>query len=473
MSNVHRNSINSFTILITALALQFALLTVWSGPTTGVAFAQEEKKEPVNKKRPLKGKRVQALSGPVNKLITKANELYDAKDVAGASREVNKAKALKDLRPYDIAQINYFSGVLNSEAEKYRAALADFNTVIKQPDLPEGLKQQTYGALAQISFLLEDYDAAIRYANEYITNVGPIAQMYIVIGQAYYQKGQYKNMIAPIETAIKMTEDAGGKTNETWWQLLRVAYWEQKNYRKVKDIMEVLVSNWPKKSYWLQLSAVYSELDDEDRQLAAYEAAYDQGMLESSSELVTMGQLFMQGGAPYKGAKVMQEGLNSGAIERNVRNLRALAQAYQMAQEDRKALDPLNQAAKLSDDGELYVRLARSYLNLSEYKLCIDASSKALNKGGLKGKGDTHVVMGKCQFENKQYSRAKTAFQNAVKFERTKKTARAWLGYVSNEQARLKQLEDSLKLVRRGNKSPDVDTVETEAPAAEEAIETT
>lgn len=461
---------NRFVLLAVLLAMQSLALV--ATPVTGgaQAVAQDAEEEEVNKKRPLKGRKVQALSPAVNKIITQANELVDAKDMAGARREVDKAKALEGLKPYDVAQIYSFSGFLNFDAENYRGSMNDFNKVLQQPDLPDGLKQQAYRALAQLSFVQEDFDSAIRYAQGYLDEVGPDATMYIVIGQAYYEKSDYNRMIPPVEQAIKMTQEAGGDTREGWWQLLRVGYWEKKNYPKVREIMEVLVTNWPKKTYWLQLGAVYSELNDESRQLAAYEAAYDQGMLESSSELMTMGQLLMQSGAPYKGAKVIEKGLAEDKIEKTARNYRTLAQAWQMAQEDRRAIGPLNQAARLSDDGELYVRLAYSYLNLSEFDQCIEASNSAINKGGLKNKGDTYVVMGKCQFEKKRYGSAKTAFQNAARYDKTKQQAQNWLTYVANEQARLKQLEDSLKQLERANKAA---SERIESQGMPEATETT
>ncbi|MBT8422273.1 MAG: tetratricopeptide repeat protein, partial [Gammaproteobacteria bacterium] len=241
-----------------------------------------------------------------------------------------------------------------------------------------------------------------------------------------------------------LARERGTKPKEQWYLLQRVAYWEKEDYRKVRSILEILVTNWPKKEYWSQLSGIYYELKDESRQLAAYEAAYDQGLLETSSELTQMAQLFMQSEVPFKGAQVLEEGLASGKIEKNERNLRLLSQAWQMAQEDRKAIEPLQQAAKLSNDGDLYARLATSYLNLDQYKNCISASRNAINKGGLKYPGDTWLVLGMCQFENKQLSAAKTSFQNAAKYDKSAKNARSWITYTENEQARLQQLQESL-----------------------------
>ncbi len=170
-------------------------------------------------------------------------------------------------------------------------------------------------------------------------------------------------------------------------------------------------------------------------------------MLTKSAELVQMAQLFMQAETPYKGARVLEKGFEAEIIERNVRNLRLQSQAWQLAREDRKAIPPLKEAAGMSDDGELFSRLAQSHLNLSEYKSCISASSKAIKKGGLKNKGSTYLIQGMCQFELDKLTEAKASFRQAAKYKKVAKNARSWIDFVESEESRLKQLERSMQMV--------------------------
>lgn len=437
-----------------AKALLFTLATaiIYTAPVLSdidgvLAIAQDSDKE--DSKAPFKGKKVQTLGKKVYELITEANELADNKDEAGARRLIEKGKAFEDLTPYEIAQLHNFSGFLYYNDGKYPQAKRDYETVLKQPEIPEGLRQQSLRILAQIMYVTEDYQNSIRYAQQYMDEAGEDPDMYSLIGTSYFQLDQLPKIIPPLERAIELAKERGVSTKENWWLLLRAAYWDKKDYRKVREILETLVVNWPKKDYWTQLSAIYYELKDEPKQLAAYEAAHDQGLLERSSELIQMAQLFMQAEVPYKGAKVLEKGLADGIVEKNVRSYRLLSQAWQMAQEDRKAIGPLNEAASLSDDGELYARLAQSYLNLSEYKNCIDASRKALDKGKLKATGNAWLIMGMCQFETKALNSAKASFQSAAKFEKSAKNARNWLKYVDNEQERVRQLQESLDVLRK------------------------
>jgi tetratricopeptide (TPR) repeat protein len=415
------------------------------------AIAQEEE----DKDAPMKGKQSATLSKRVYELISEANEKVDAEDYAGARELLDKVKAMPKLSTYETAQMYSFYGFLYFNSEQFAKAREAYEQVLKQPDLPEGLVQQTYRTLAQLAFATEDYQQAIKYANDYMAQTGPDAEMYVIIGTAYYQlaadkgdratKDDFRKIISPVETAIKMSEEKGNSGKEQWWLLLRVAYWELDDYKKVKEILEMLVVNWPKKEYWTQLSGIYFELKDEPRQLAAYEAAYDQGLLNKSAELVQMSQLHIQAEAPYKGARVLEKGFEAGIVERNVRNLRLMSQAWQLAAEDQKAIGPLEEAAGMSEDGELYARLAQSHLNLSQFKPCIGASNKALQKGKLKNTGNAYLILGMCQTELGQLAEAKTTFGKAAQYDKVAKNATSWINYVSSEQSRLEQLERSLK----------------------------
>jgi len=461
--------LNGIPAVACRVAIAIVAGMVLQGPAlltdSGVATAQEEEKD---EKAPMKGRKTESLSKKVYEAITEANELVDKEDYNGARKVLDRVKAMPKLSEYETAQLYSFYGFLYFNAENYVEAKKAYNTVLQQPELPEALQQQTIRTLAQLAFVTEDYPQAIEYANKYINDVGPDADMYVVIGTAYYQMEKFDQIVPPVSKAIQLANEKGQKTKEQWLLLLRVAYWEQGDYGKVKEILEQLVVGWPKKEYWTQLSGVYYELKDEPRQLAAYEAAYDQGLLESSAELVQMAQLFMQSDIPYKGARVMEKGLEAEAIERTERNLRLYSQAWQLAQEDRKAIDPLKEAAGMSDDGELYSRLAQSYLNLSEYSQCIDASNKAVSKGGLKNPGNAYLVLGMCQFEKGSLSSAKGSFRKAARHDKAAKNAASWISYVDNELERKRQLEESLRRVRDIEAGGNGDGEEPEAADAEE-----
>lgn len=205
-----------------------------------------------------------------------------------------------------------------------------------------------------------------------------------------------------------------GPTKENWWLLLRAAYFELDNIPKVRFVLERLLIEWSKKEYWTQLAAIYGQEELEEKQISAYATAYQEGFLEKSSEYVQMAQLYLSKEVPHKAAVVLQTGFDEGIVDKEVKNLRLLSQAWFLAQEDQMAIIALREAAKLSDDGELDVRLARSLANIADYKSCVNAAQTGIQKGGLKRDDESYITLGMCQFEEDMYEDSKNSFKLAT-----------------------------------------------------------
>jgi DNA-binding CsgD family transcriptional regulator len=227
--------------------------------------------------------------------------------------------------------------------------------------------------------------------------------------------------------------------------LLNVFYYELEDYPNVIETLRTLIQTWPKREYFIQLSAMYGQEGNELAQLALWETAYEAGWLTRSNELVQLAQLLLGTDIPVKAAKIMQEGLDGGTIESTETNWRVLAQSWQLAQEDEKAIPAMTRAAGLASDGEIDLRLAQSYQNLARYDECVESARTAIRKGELRREDQANMILGACLFELKQYGQARTAFQAAAEDSRSRTNARSWLDYVDVEEDRERQLFESAR----------------------------
>ena len=215
-----------------------------------------------------------------------------------------------------------------------------------------------------------------------------------------------------------------GPTKENWWLLLRAAHFELDDIKNVRVILERLLIEWPKKEYWTQLSAVYGQLKFDDKQISSYRTAYEEGFLVRSNELVQMAQLYLSMEVPYKAAVILQKGVDAGQVDLEVKNWRLLSQAWFLAQDDQMAIAALREAAKLSDDGELDIRLARSLANIANFEGCVNSATTAISKGDLKRDDESYITLGMCQFEVASYEGSKESFGFAeIDAERRKELA--------------------------------------------------
>jgi len=399
--------------------------------TAGSSFAAEQdakEREPKNTKETV------AMSQAVYEKLTEIQELVEAKDYASAQRLIDEIKGKKGLTPYELAQIWNITGYSYYLQEDYAQAIRAYDQVIAQPDLPEALMQSTLKTKAQLQFTQEDYEGALLTVRKLMAVVSePSADVMMLEGQALFQLARYEEALKPIKGAIDMYKEQGQIPKENWLLLLRVIYFEQKDYESMISVVEELIMYYPKDTYLLTLAGIYSELGDTKKQLALTEVLYEKGYLSTSSNITNLANLYLLHGLPYKAAVLLEKEIKDEVVEANERNLRLLSQAWYVAREDEKAIPPLRRAAELSNDGELYVRLAQAYINLEQWGDAAEAVQQALKLGGIKRNDTANIMLGMALFNQKRLEQARRAFMLAAEDNRSKRAATQWVAYVDSE----------------------------------------
>ena len=94
------------------------------------------------------------------------------------------------------------------------------------------------------------------------------------------------------------------------------------------------------------------------------EAAYEQGFLDRSSELVTMAYLYLNAEVPYYAGSVIEQGFKDELVDDKSKNYELGGSAWAQAREIAKSIPMMEKAAAKSDDeGERHVRLGNVYLD--------------------------------------------------------------------------------------------------------------
>ena len=431
--------------LVTALiVLSLAGLFI-AGPVNLVstAYAAEEEK-------PRKTRRVPSMSEKVYKKLAEAQEAIDIKDYALAEQLLREMlNRSKRFNKNEIGQVHSMLGYTFFLREDYKSAIREYKIVVAQgEDIPEGLETTTLYTLAQLSFVEGQYQAALDYMETWITkatNPGPEPQIFM--GQVYYQMKDYPAAIVKIENGIRLAEERGTKIKENWWALLNYLYYEQENMPKVIEILEILVRDFPKRDYWVRLAGMYGQEGDEKRHLHTLQAAYAGDFLDKETDLTNLAGLLMQDEVPYKAAKVLAQGIDDDVVEKSAKNLRALGQAWQLAQEVEKAIPVLEDAAKLSDDGRIYDQLSYVYLEADRYDDCVRSTNDALNKGGLRKKQSTYFIRGLCMYNQDNLDTARGSMVSCRNEARRKeddlniRTCSQWITFIDREKDRNAQLQ--------------------------------
>lgn len=386
-----------------------------------------------------------AMRDRVYSKLSRAEKAAEAGDFERAFAELGAVERAKDLTPYERAQLWTTYGFAHYRNDDIARSIESYGKVLEQEELPEALRTSTLYTLAQLTFQQERFEETTGHLREWLAlTPQPGPDPYLLLGQSYTQLGRYDEATAAVRRAVTIAERTGRRVEENWYLLLRVLYYERKDWEQLTDVLEQLVLRFPKKEYWSQLAAVYGQTGNERRQTAVYEVAYRQRYLDREDDVILFAQLLLAEETPYRAAVVLQESIDAGTLAPSDVHLRFLAQAWTLAHEQDRAIATLRRASQAAADGEIDARLAILLLDAGSFEDAAAAARTALDKG-VDRADDVRVTLGMALFERNDLQAAREAFLRAAEAEESRQIALQWIAYIDAEQARRKQMEQSLQ----------------------------
>ncbi|MDB2451606.1 tetratricopeptide repeat protein [Gammaproteobacteria bacterium] len=456
----------------------FALLAFcFSYPST---YVEAQSSTKTNKQ--IKYKKARALQAKTAKQMAKVYEALEEVDEKGEPAPdmvvvteilTNLRNDQANLKSYDRSVVWNSWGYVYFTEGKYDEAMKAYENVINEPEVTLPIRNAALFTLAQLNLVKENYKKGIELILQWMNEVETItAQSWSLLGQAYFQQGDYKKAMSSMKKAISMSEEEGYKPKENWYVIVAACIGELKKEIGEKnallqqlDIYEILVNLYPKKLYFIQLGGVYGQLGREKDYMITLKAAHAKDFLDKESEYLALAQLLLLNQNPYWAAQVLVSGQKkittftetvidktsgeetkiekTGPVVRsNEKNLKLLADSWRMAQEIDKAIPVLEKAASLSKDGKSYVLLGNLYLGEDKVQKAVDAIKKGLKKGKIDKLSQVHLTLGQAYFELQKFEDAKKEFRIAArdKDKKVKTTANNWIKYTENEEIRVKNL---------------------------------
>ena len=426
------------------------------------------------KKTNIKYKKARALQTGTAKKMAKVYEALEVVDEKGEPDPdmetvlsiLNELRRdMANLKSYDRSVMwNAWAFVYFSDG-KYEQAMDAYYRLINEPEVTIGLRVGALLSLAQLHLVQENYKEGIELILQWMNEVEKVtAQSYSLLGQAYYQTGDFRKSLTSMETAVTMAEEEGYKPRENWYVIMAACIGELKKdigekeslLRQI-DIYEILVNLYPKKQYFIQLGGSYGQLGREKDYMITLKAAHQKDFLNKESEYLALTQLLLLNQNPYWAAQVFVSGQKKmitivdekteeekivPVIKDTEKNLKLLADAWRMAQEIDKAIPILEKAANMSKDGESFVLLGNLYLSEDRVEKAVEAINKGLEKGKVKKLSQVYLTLGQAYFELEKFDDAKKNFRIAArdKDKKIKQQANNWIKYTENEEIRVANL---------------------------------
>jgi tetratricopeptide (TPR) repeat protein len=411
--------------------------------TAAQAQEDQEGDEPRRRTR-----RAMAISESVNKKLAHVSELLNP---AEEGAKPNLPGALQEAleidhsrwNEYERAQLWNMLGGIYVQMEKYTKAIEYYKKYVETPSIPEPNMLNVSYYLAQLYLATENYKEAIRLLEQYIALSEIVgADHYYKLGQAYYMADNLDKSLPNIDKAVQLYEGSDRLPPEGLYQYQMSLYHTKENYPKVISILEKLVRHYPKVTHWRTLASIYGVAGRPLDQMHAFDAIYLMGALEKEKELRLLASLYLEQEYSYKAAKILQKGVDQKQVEKTSKNLELLAAAWSLAKEQDKSIPIMEEAAKKSEDGELYARLSQLYLSIDNYQGAVKAGKEAL-KRDLKKPSDVHLYLGMSLYNLEKFDDALKAFRQARKDKTVAKQANLWIRLVESEKARIEKLNET------------------------------
>ncbi len=373
------------------------------------------------------------LSPEVHKQLVGVQELLQNEQHQKALTQLRTLSANPELSPYEAALVQQTLGYAYAGLEQYDQAATAFQKSLAGTALPPAALQTVRYNLAQMLMIAERYEEGAHMLETWLANEEkPSPQARISLAQAYVQLNRY----ARAEQTIKQALGETTSFHEAWYQLLVAAQIEQKKFSQAASTLQQLLSRYPKKkTYWQQLSQVYSQEEKHKRAASTLAMAYKLGILNEREALQVV-QYYLHLGLPYKAADLLADGLKKKIVQDADANRELLATCWLHARESQRALDVLEQSAQGAQTGEVDLRRAEILVQLERWQEVATTVSEGLRKGGLANTGKAFLLLGIAEYRSGKLDESKAAFSEATAHKSSAKQARQWLKLIEQENAK-------------------------------------
>lgn len=384
------------------------------------AYAQDEDDGP---REPPATRRSDTLSERVYRVIAEIQEMLSPTeegvepDLAGAKEELDDLNERYDsLNDFEKSTLLNFYTNYYLAVEDIQSALDTFERILQIENLRVDSRLRALQSSGQLYAAEERFEEAIGRLNTWRElSDEESSTVFQILALAHYNLQEYDIAIPHLLSYMEMLRTEGREIAKNIYGLLNVMYIEQENYSAALDVTKTMVALFDEASDWRNLAAIYGYLDDEPKRIQSLELAYQQGFLESEGEFLNLAQSLAGIDAPYRGLKILEDGMEKGIVEVNGDNLRRLTQMYIMSAEFEAAVEPAEQLVDVVDDAEAWDYLGYIYLMNRDYESAVDAMQNALNRGGLENEGEVQLSLARALVELDRFDEALTAAQAAVR----------------------------------------------------------
>jgi tetratricopeptide (TPR) repeat protein len=373
-------------------------------------------------------KNSKALAKP----LQAATDSFKAKKYQDAIAKLRVAEGTPGKTPYDQHLINEMMSYSCVRINDYACAEKTYEALLTDGFTTPAQIQSDVRALVIINNQLKAYDKALEFGNRAIKDGFADEETRVLVGQAYYLKGDYKGAVKFEESHIDALTKAGQVPKLDLLSITRSACARLDDKACETRQLERLVTYYPKPEYWQGLLiSLERQATGDTNKMQVYRLMNDVGVLTQADAYGEMGSIAMDQGAPAEAQHALENGLAKGVFASDAHALaraqRALESAKKQAAADQANLPNAEKAADAAADGQAAATVGQAYFGYQQYDKAVAELTKALTKGGLKNAADTRLLLATAQLKAGHKDDALKTFRQVKGDPTLERVANLWV----------------------------------------------
>ncbi len=333
---------------------------------------------------------------------------------AEAIRLLKEAKAKAPLSREEEQGVNELMIWAASSAKDHRLVIQTVDERIATGRVTGADLQRKLRLKATTQYSLKDYQAAAAT----LEKIGTLnTDDLILLANSQMALRSYGPAATTLERAVTAADKSNKPATVKSKLLLALhkAYQETGNDAKRMQTLHRLIVTAPSKDSFKWVASAYEVQSNRDPvvMINIYRLGAARNLL-SPEHYARYAETALDVSSPGEAAAMLEKGMASGAIKKDDRNNRLLADAKAQVARVKAALPQQEVEAKAIQTGEPEAKVAIGYFTLRNFAKASEAAKRGVEKGKLRRADDLHMLLGVALVESKKAAEARNAFKAAA-----------------------------------------------------------
>jgi tetratricopeptide (TPR) repeat protein len=347
-----------------------------------------------------------------------------------ALAKLKDVQAVPNKTPAEEHLMNEMLGYVYVKTNQYGEAVKVYEADLESGQVPNSEVPKRVRQLLTMHYQLKNYDKVLAYGDRAIKGGYADDDIYTYMGQAYYQKGDFKGAAKFIDAYVGNLIKAGKKPKEQLLVMIQNSCTRTSDGECLQRTLERLVSYYPKPAYWQSLvDAMYKQQSSDAVLMQVYRLATAVDVLNRANDYTEYAQLAMDAGSPGEAQSILEKGFQKKIFTepRDIeKNKRLLESAKKQVAASQAQLPKTDAEAAAAPNGDKDVSVGLTYLGYQQYDKAASAFSRGLAKPGVPDPNQARLLLGIAELGAGRKEEARKAFKQVKGNPTLERLANLW-----------------------------------------------